>query len=507
MTGNLTDSGLSEISEVIASRMGLHFPAERRALLWRNLEYASREFGYVNTTGFIQWLLSAPLKKEHVEILAAHLTVSETYFWREPQTFTALTDFILPELVKIKRGKDKKIKIWSAGCSTGEEPYSIAIALHKLIPVIKEWDISITATDINSKALAKATKGIYNPWSFRNPPAWMKSSYFNLNRELKYEIIPEIRKMVTFSCCSLTDEKYFPGRDYIDTLDIIFCRNVLMYFTDEWAAKISRNLFNSLSENGWLIVSSCELSSQLFPNLTRINFPGVILYRKTGKTPACFSYTRPAETPEPPSQPSPYKASDEKELQFIPSLQPLQPLQPFQPVQPSQSSQPSQPSSILLSSLQPLSGTTVVKEEQTSRESTTAETYTDLVNKIRELADRGQVTEALSECREAIPGFKLSPELYFLQASILLDMDRSNEAIRSLKQAIYIDQDYIMGHFMLGNLYYRQGDNKSAKRYFNNTLSLLNTFSDDDLPADSEGLSVKYIREIILNSLQTEKLP
>ncbi len=108
MNRNITDSELSMVCEVIASRMGLHFPIERWAMLRRNLVLAAREFGFHNMTGFIQWLLSSELSKDQIMILASHLTISETYFWREPQVFTAFTDYILPELNKVEKERRKK---------------------------------------------------------------------------------------------------------------------------------------------------------------------------------------------------------------------------------------------------------------------------------------------------------------------------------------------------------------------------------------------------------------
>ena len=170
MNRKLTDDELSMVCEVIASRMGLRFPVERWIMLRRNLVLAARELGFQNMDRFIQWLLSSPINKTQMEILAAHLTISETYFWRESKVFTALTDFILPELIKSKKKGEKSIRIWSAGCSTGEEPYSIAIALHKTIQKIEDLNITILATDINPRALDKAIAGFYGAWSFRNSP-------------------------------------------------------------------------------------------------------------------------------------------------------------------------------------------------------------------------------------------------------------------------------------------------------------------------------------------------
>ena len=480
MNRNLTDIELSMVCEVIVSRMGLHFPRERWPMLSRNLASAAREFGFQNMNGFIQWLLSSELNKDQIMILASHLTISETYFWREPQVFSALTDFILPELIKLKQKGERSIRIWSAGCSTGEEPYSVAIALHKTIQKIEDWDITILATDINPKALSKAVSGIYGTWSFRNSPSWLKTRYFRNKVDRQLEIIPEIKKMVNFTCLSLVEMSAISNTN---TMDIIFCRNVLMYFTSEWVSKISQNLFNSLSEDGWFIVSSSELSSYVFPQFTPVNFPGAVLYRK-GTNGSVL--------------PLSFIASANEDLQLSPAealtKEGIQPILPFtsSPVKPLLPITPSPPLPVNHSAIQ---------EPQPASEETSAEK----IFAIRLLANQGFLPEALALCNEAIVSEKLNVVFYFIQASILQEMDKSSEAIDSLKKAIYINPDYIMGHFTLGNLFIRQGNAKNAERYFNNVLDLLSKCANDDiLPAESEGLSVKYIREIIIANMQTQ---
>jgi chemotaxis protein methyltransferase CheR len=437
-------------------------------MLSRNLASAAKEFGFQNMNGFIQWLLSSELNKDQIMILASHLTISETYFWREPQVFTALTDYILPELIKSKKKGERSIRIWSAGCSTGEEAYSIAIALHKTIQKIKDWNITILATDINPRALSKAVTGIYSTWSFRNSPAWLKSTWFHHREDRQYEIIPEIKQMVTFTCLSLVEMSAISNTN---TMDIIFCRNVLMYFTTEWITKISQDLFHCLSEDGWFVVSSSELSSQVFPQFTPVNFPGAVLYRK-GKNGYAHSFdVHSEEIPQP--------------------LQPFNTLAHFQPVQPIQLLPAIASAKADLQQHQP-----IVKPPE---ESITAKIFA-----IRLLADQGYLEEALSICNEAIASYKLAPGLYFLRASILQELDKKSEAIISLKQAIYIDPEYIMGHFTLGNLFFRQGNLRNAKRYFDNVLDLLSKCANDDILPESEGLSVKYIREIIFANMQTQ---
>ena len=479
MNRNLTDIELSMVCEVIASRMGLHFPVERWAMLRRNLVLAAREFGFHDMDRFIQWILSASLNIEQMEILAAHLTISETYFWREPQVFVALTDFILPELINSKKKKGKSIRIWSAGCSTGEEPYSIAIAIQKTIPKIEDWNITILSTDINPRALSKAMKGTYGAWSFRNSPAWLKSNYFIHKEDRQYEIIPEIKKMVTFTCLSLAEMSAISNAD---TMDIIFCRNVLMYFTPDWISKIANSFYQDLKEDGWFIVSSCELSSQVFPQFTSVNFPGAILYRK-GKNGYSYSF--------------PSIDLTEKEVQLTSTFSPLSALaeSPFHfdhPITPSPH-HPISPSPHHHLSPSPIHRIQTIPEE----------TSADKIFFVRLLADQGHLEEALLKCGEAIASDKLAPGLYFLRASILQELGKSTEAIASLKQAIYIDPDYIMGHFTLGNLFVRQGNPISAKRFFDNVLGLLDKYENNDILPESEGLSAEYLRKIIITNMKT----
>ena len=164
---------LASFGEFIAERMALHFPPSRSGDLETMALSASKEMGYADPEAFMAGLLSSPLSIERMEILACHLTVGESYFWREPQAFEALEGRILPSLIRSREGGERRLRIWCAGCSTGEEAYSIAIALRRAIPAIGDWKVRIIATDINSRALKKARAGIYGEWSFRNAPPWV----------------------------------------------------------------------------------------------------------------------------------------------------------------------------------------------------------------------------------------------------------------------------------------------------------------------------------------------
>jgi len=171
---SISETILSRLSESIAINMGLHFPKDRWRDLERGMNSVYKEFGFQSVEPCIEWMLSSSLTKKQIEILANHLTVGETYFFRDIKSYEVLENHILTELIHYRRGTDKRLRIWSAACCTGEEPYSIAILLSKMIPDVKDWNITILATDLNNNYLKKASEGVYTQWSFREAPSWIR---------------------------------------------------------------------------------------------------------------------------------------------------------------------------------------------------------------------------------------------------------------------------------------------------------------------------------------------
>ena len=163
----MSPSLLGRLSEFIAARMGLHFPQERWGDLANGLALAAGEHGLQDAEEYAQWLLSAALTRREIEALASHLTVGETYFFREKRSFEILEDEVIPELIRVHGSGDLRLRIWSAGCCTGEEAYTVAMLLDKMIPNLFDWNVTILATDINPKFLESASRGIYGEWSFR----------------------------------------------------------------------------------------------------------------------------------------------------------------------------------------------------------------------------------------------------------------------------------------------------------------------------------------------------
>ncbi|HAJ79321.1 MAG TPA: chemotaxis protein CheR [Fibrobacteres bacterium] len=495
MTHTLNPDLLTQLSDLVATKTALHFPPER----WSDLEFktglAAKEFGFDRKEEFIQWLLSSPLTNGQIDILASFLTIHETYFWREPQVFTALIEQVLPALVRSRKNDNKCIRIWSAGCATGEEPYSIAIALHKTIPALKEWNITILATDINSRILRKAMAGLYGKWSFRNAPQWLIDGYFCCKKNEMLEILPEIRKMVTFAYLNLAEDNYPSSLNNTNAMDIIFCRNVLMYFAPERARHVGQGLNRSLVDGGWLMVGASELSQHLFPQFVPVQFPEAIAYRK--------------ETQDHPLQTT--FTHEDVFFQKTPYLQPEEPFAGVEQTAPPLKSGKDKKTSIPVNKPRLRNEYASFPEEPTQATAPVIagaeeETTDAMAISIRALADRGSLDEALTLCEEVLASDKLNPGLYFLKASILQELNRIEEACVSLKRTLYLDQKFVLAHFALGNIALSQEKAPAAKKHFDNVLALLKKLKPADILPESEGLTVGRFREIIQATMETGAL-
>jgi chemotaxis protein methyltransferase CheR len=497
MKYTIPENTLLQLSEFIANNLALHFPKDRWNDLERNIASAAKEFGYKDVENFIQHIMSSPLMREHAEILATHLTVNETYFWREHETFEALEQKILPELIRL-REEEKRIRIWSAGCSTGEEPYSIAIALNRMILNIKDWNITILATDISPRILRKATAGEYSQWSFRNAPQWLKGKYFLPKENDKFAIIHEIKSMVKFEYLNLAEDVYPSPLNNTNAMDIIFCRNVLMYFTQYRVQQVVRSLSNSLIRGGYLVVSASELSLQNFPEFTAINFPGMVIYQKTSKK---LKF----------QQPVPVIETDHKPILF---QLPLKPINTIEEIEPQLRKIENE---ILLEPKNPVHINSIYEE---TLKSYSQGNYADVIDKlqkddqtseeqillIRAYANQGKLTEAIKSCEKSISTNKLDPRLYYLLATILQENNQLDEAVASLKRAIYLDSNFVLSYYSLGNIYKHLGKVNSAKKCYENVLTILNKCSQEEILPESEGLTAGRFKEIINASIQAGAL-
>jgi chemotaxis protein methyltransferase CheR len=458
---------LSQVGASVERQMGAYFPEERLNDLERNIRRAAKEFGHQDMQQFMEWLLSASLSRERIEVLARYFTVGETYFFRDKGIFEALEQEVLPRLILSRKDRERRLRIWSAGCSTGEEAYSIAILLDRLVPDLSKWGVTILATDINAACLETARRGIYHDWSFRNTPQWVKDGYFE-QKGKNFEVLPRIKKMVTFSYHNLFDDPYPSVANNTSAMDLVSCRNVLMYFSRERSWEVIRRLHQCILEDGWFITGPIEVTAAINSLFKPTGFPRATLYRKVresgqaekkaGEAGAVVENERkkressgrakaPAMGREPVVRKIPVKARA--------------------PVTPPEEAEP-------------------LSDEAVPR-----------LSQAREAADKGRLSDAIELCDKAIEADRLNASLYYLKATVLMETGKLDEAAACLKQAIYVDEDFVLGHFALGYLMHRLEKPREGERYFRAACRLLTNYKEDDILPESGGISAAGLLKII----------
>lgn len=485
MQFNVPHPLLSQLSELLSVRMGLYYPEKRWADLERGITAAAPALGVGSPETCVRQLLSTTWTRRQIEILASYLTVGETYFFREKNNFTILEEHIFPELLRTCAYSNRQLRIWSAGCCTGEEPYSIAMLLDRLIGHSGEWNATILATDINPVFLQKAAEGLYSEWSFRETPTWIKERYFKRRKKGHFEILPHIRKRVTFSYLNLAEDTYPSLTNNTSAMDVIFCRNVLMYFSPEWVQKIGQNFHRSLVNGGWLIVSPVEVSNHLFPQFKATPFPGTILYQKAKNQESQRSMIEySASMADPLSNASRVRAPALAQASFFQDKE----------------------ISFSMNGIQAEASSAVMNPPAQSAEARhieiTPERHEDLDKLCRTAhyhANLGELAEAVKWCEKAIAANKLYPAAHYLLATIHQELGQVEIAAQSLMRTLYLDPDFVLAHFALGNLCLSQGRRHEAERHFDNALALLHSLPHDELPLEASGLTAGRLTEIIVS--------
>lgn len=454
---------LPPFSEFMAKKFGLFFPPEKYSDLEREILSITRAAHFPDPATCATWLMKMPVTNEQLTLLTRYFTIGETYFFREHLSFEALQTKVLPKLIESRLDGDRTLRIWSAGCSSGEEAYSIAMLLSELIWDIQSWNITVLASDICVDMLKRLREGVYTEWSFREISPEMRKKYFKKIGNNQYLIAKDIQKMVTSINLNL-EEDIFPSlSNNTSNMDIIFCRNVLMYFIPENAKRIIRKFHQALTNNGYLLLSSNEYSIMQDECFKSTNFSGTFFYKKLEEAPdrtALFL-----------SQDSGYEESIYEEPIWTPPTK-------FFDLEPTEQTEP------VLDSPPP----------QTVLDLPTPRAIEAVA---QSLADQGKLAEALSLIQEEIVSDKCNANLHYIQALILQELGQIPEAISALKKAIYLSPDFVLSYFSLGNIAYTQGQIKTAKKNFSIVLSLIDRYDPQDILPGSESLTAKKMVEII----------
>ncbi len=251
---NLTDEQFNRVSELVKSLCGINLHGGKKQLVKARLSKRMRVLGLRSFEQYLEHVRNDPNGTELTSMLDA-ISTNLTYFFRESHHFEYLQETLLPELMKTKAA-NKKIRIWSAGCSSGEEPYTLGIVMHEGLPCLSNWDVAILATDLSTRVLAMAREGKYRHERFRQTPNWIISRYFHKFRvsgEEFYEVNDSVRKLITFGRLNLMGE--WPMRG---PFDAIFCRNVMIYFDKETQGRLIQRYYDILAPGGVLFLGHSE---------------------------------------------------------------------------------------------------------------------------------------------------------------------------------------------------------------------------------------------------------
>ncbi len=265
------------LRDLIRDYCGIYFDDDSRYLLEKRLSRRVRNHHFSNFRDYYRFLLYDKNKDEELNSIIDILTVNETYFFREENQLKAFSEEILPELSKSKKNK-RQLKIWSAGCSTGEEPYTIAMLIIEK-GYFKGWDIEIFGSDINHRVLQIARNGIYKKNSFRNTDNFYIKKYFTEENEI-FRISDIVKQYVNFSHLNLLDPV---KTKIVGIMDVIFCRNVLIYFDKQSRKKVIDMFYERLVEGGYLLLGHAESLINLSTAFTLKHFKHDMVYQKPYK--------------------------------------------------------------------------------------------------------------------------------------------------------------------------------------------------------------------------------
>jgi len=272
----MSDDEFILIRDCIYGHCGIYFEADSKYILEKRLSKRLTDLNLPSFYDYYHYLKYNRNKEQELMDIMDVLTTNETYFFRESFQLKAFTDEIIPEIIKIKSARgNRSLRIWSAGCSTGEEPYTIAMLLSG-IPEIRGWNIDIIGTDISQRVLQHARRAVYGKSSFRTTEDHYLKSFFS-SQDDGYKVNDAIRKMVTISHLNLFDSARM---NMLGKMDIIFCRNVIIYFDRNSKKRVIESFHGALHDGGFLLLGHSESLMNVTTMFTLRHFKNDMIYQK-----------------------------------------------------------------------------------------------------------------------------------------------------------------------------------------------------------------------------------
>lgn len=461
---------LRRLGLIVEKRLGLVFSEKRSRDLW-NAAMSIADLEQRSPVDLVREMAQEGLPDSRASLLAEYLTVGETYFFREPKTLQAFEELILKPAAGAENRK--RIRIWCAGCSTGEEPYTLSIILHRTLPDIASRDISILGTDINPRVLEKARRGVYSAWSFRGIEKATRDRFFDILDDGSRSVKSLFRRGVSFSGLNLADEEWRLWKDDSPP-DVIFCRNVLIYFSAEQRESVVQRFYSLLPPQGWLVVAPCESSALLASKFTPVHRGGATLYRKDPATREVRSFSHALL-----SENFFLGAMLEDDVSVVCVSE-----EPYR--------EPQFPEA------EALLETEAEFPEEPRSEEIFSETIDACLHNARTLADNGRHDEALQWVRKARELDRTAPEPLYLAALISSETGDVKEAASLLRSALFLAPDFVMAHYSLGSLAMREGRENEAERHLRNAEALLSSLPPDASLREGDGIRAGELLQTVL---------
>jgi chemotaxis protein methyltransferase CheR len=416
--------------EGVGEWAGLALPADRRAGLTASLTRRIAARGDFRADAGSDAIIADEALLDQV---MADLTVGESYFFRDPAQFEFIRDVVLPSLLRAH--PQAPVRVWSAGCATGEEAYSLAILLRE---AGLAGNSHVIGTDIVRRRLAHARRARYTRWSLRGMSRQVEQAYFR-RQGGRVELASAIRRSVVFRYQNLADPRLAQPGSQLAGMDLILCRNVLIYFTPRVVARVASALLDCLSDAGWLLLGGADPAlGSLVECETVLTGAGVAYRRKRRRAPQAGSVTGLDRHPAPP------------------------PIEAFQ--------EPPRPA--VSTSLRDDAPSAGLPSPAPEPDAIPAPVHGTL-EQVRLLADAGQLKEAGLLCAAALERNPVCAELHYLHSLLLTEAGLSREAVDAAGRALYLDRALVPAHLALGCALIQVGESERARRAFRNAEQLL----------------------------------
>jgi chemotaxis protein methyltransferase CheR len=383
------------------------------------------------------------------------ITVGETYFFRDQGQMDALRTHILPQLIaERQKTGNKQLRLWSAGCATGEEPYSLVMLLYELLPDIENWRITVLGTDINLAFLERAKRGLYRTSSFRNEtPEYVQKRWFRLTSE-GYQLDQAIRDKVTFLPLNLANNSHPLFENFTMNMDLIVCRNVTIYFDQATVRDSVDRFYRALNDAGRLMVGHSELSTTIYHKFSTRNYKRIVYYQKD----AVSQNQRDTS----PATPSPA----ERLAVPLPAVAPPPFPKPAPPPLP---------------------------DAEESQDQTLEAAW----SRAKEAADRERWDEALAYLLQVAPPHMFRPEFHYLHGLVQMAAENADKALWAWRQALYCDPMFALAHYSLGELYEQRGEHKIAARHWHQAMAAIAELEPQHRLLFSEDITVEMLQGLL----------